>query len=167
MDRVGSRTLIATGALIAAGFWWQSEITADSRYLAGHPLPAIAFSPGSGLLNDAGTAAGLMNTTKQFDRALGLAVLVTFTAGELATPQGLAAEYGRAIAVVLLAVAAVSLATGSGLTCRARPRALLRRLRPGETAGDSPTEHPRVPQQDTETGSARPKVDQRAASLAT
>ncbi|GAA4617238.1 MFS transporter [Saccharopolyspora hordei] len=128
MGRVGSRTLVVAGALVAAaGFWWQSRITADSGYLEGVLGPAVVFSLGSGLLNtpitttvtagvgaaDAGAASGLMNTTKQFGAALGLAVLVTASAGDLATPQALAAEHGRAflmIAAVLVVVAAVATA---------------------------------------------------------
>ncbi|MER7010363.1 MFS transporter [Saccharopolyspora sp. NPDC000359] len=128
VDRVGSRALIVTGALIAAaGFWWQGQITADSGYLPGILGPAIVFSLGSGLLNtpltatvtagisaaDAGAASGLMNTTKQFGGALGLAVLVSLTASDLTTPQALAAQYGsafRTIAAVLVVVAAAALA---------------------------------------------------------
>ncbi|WP_210407125.1 MFS transporter [Prauserella flavalba] len=127
MRHVEGRTLIVAGALIAAaGFWWQSQITADSGYLAGILGPAIVFSVGSGLLNtpitttvtsgidaaDAGAASGLMNTTKQFGGALGLAVLVTIAGSHLATPDALAADYGRAfltIAAILVAVAAVAL----------------------------------------------------------
>lgn len=127
MRHVEGRTLIVAGALIAAaGFWWQSQITADSGYLAGILGPAIVFSIGSGLLNtpitttvtsgvaaaDAGAASGLMNTAKQFGGALGLAVLVTIAGSHLDTPDALAADYGRAflaIAAILVVVAVVAL----------------------------------------------------------
>ncbi|WP_269756701.1 MFS transporter [Amycolatopsis aidingensis] len=128
MRRADSRALIATGALLAAaGFWWQGQITVDRGYLAGILGPALVFSVGGGLLNtpltttvtsgvdpaEAGAASGLMNTTKQVGGALGLAALVTLAGGDVATPQALADDYGRAfvaIAAVLVVVAVVALA---------------------------------------------------------
>lgn len=95
MDYINSRTLIVIGALVAAaGFLWQSFITADSNYLYGILGPALFISAGVGLLNtpitttvtsgtsesDAGAASGLMNTTKQVGGVLGLAVLVAVAA---------------------------------------------------------------------------------------
>nr|CTQ91278.1 Cephamycin export protein cmcT [Kibdelosporangium sp. MJ126-NF4] len=127
MRHLDGRTLIAGGALIAAvGFWWQSQITPASGYLAGILGPAIVFSIGGGLLNtsitttvisgidaaDAGAASGLMNTTKQFGGALGLAMLVAIAGSRLDSSDPLAATYARAfltIAAILVVVAAVAL----------------------------------------------------------
>ncbi|MQS35995.1 MFS transporter [Streptomyces katsurahamanus] len=126
MQRVQARTLIAAGALIAAsGFWWQSAITPDSGYLTGIFGPAVAISLGGGLLStplittvtagvdsaDAGAASGLMNTTRQFGGAFGLAVVLTLTTTASGTPAALAESYGNAfqvIAVILLALAALT-----------------------------------------------------------
>lgn len=134
MRRVQARTLVATGAVIAAaGFAWQSTLTPGSGYVAGILGPALVFSLGSGLLTtpitttvtsglataDAGAASGLMNTTKQFGAALGLAVLVTTTTTTTtaATRAGLATSYGRAflaIAAALVVVAALAFALPAG-----------------------------------------------------
>ncbi|MFB7273148.1 MFS transporter [Streptomyces sp. NPDC056244] len=130
MRHVQARVLIATGALIsAAGFWWQSGITPDSGYLTGILGPAVTISFGGGLLStpltttvtagvtsaDAGAASGLMNTSRQFGGAFGLAVVLTLTATATpdtpATPAALAGSYGdafQAIAVILLALAALT-----------------------------------------------------------
>ncbi|WP_324192971.1 MFS transporter [Nocardia cyriacigeorgica] len=119
MRRVEARVLIAGGALLAAaGFAWQAQLGPDSTYLTGILGPALVFSIGAGLLNtpltaavtagvpaaDAGAASGLMNTTKQVGAALGLAALITATAGPVP-------GYDRAfwlIAVAAIAVAAVA-----------------------------------------------------------
>lgn len=112
MERAAGRTLIVTGALIAAaGFLWQSRLAPGDGYLTGILGPAVLISAGAGLLNtpltnavttgvpdhDAGAASGLMNTTKQTGAALGLAALVTLT-----TTNGHAFT---AIAVLLVAAA--------------------------------------------------------------
>lgn len=112
MERTAGRTLIVTGALIAAaGFLWQSRLAPGDGYLTGILGPAVLISAGAGLLNtpltnavttgvpahDAGAASGLMNTTKQTGAALGLAALVTLT-----TTNGHAFT---AIAVLLVAAA--------------------------------------------------------------
>lgn len=112
MERTAGRTLIVTGALIAAaGFLWQSRLAPGDGYLTGILGPAVLISAGAGLLNtpltnavttgvpahDAGAASGLMNTTKQTGAALGLAALVTLT-----TTNGHAFT---AIAILLVAAA--------------------------------------------------------------
>ncbi|MGC9544396.1 MFS transporter [Streptomyces sp. UG1] len=128
MRYVRPRTLIVTSALVsAAGFWWQSGISAGSGYVDGVLGPAIVISVGTGLLltpittavtsgvdpAHAGAASGLMNTTKQVGGALGLAALSVVAAAHSAGAEALTAGYARAflaIAVVLAAVAVVSLA---------------------------------------------------------
>ncbi|WP_255029462.1 MULTISPECIES: MFS transporter [Mycobacteriales] len=119
MRRAEVRALIAGGALLAAaGFAWQAQLGPGSTYLTGILGPALVFSIGAGLLNtpltaavtagvpaaDAGAASGLMNTTKQVGAALGLAALITATAGSVP-------GYDRAfwlIAVAMIAVAAIA-----------------------------------------------------------
>ncbi|GAA2139077.1 MFS transporter [Actinomadura napierensis] len=127
MRRLDDRTLIAAGALIAAGgFLWQSTATAASGYAGGVLGPAVLMSAGGGLLNtpltttvtsgvpaaDAGAASGLMNTAKQAGGALGLAALTAATAGHGGTARALAGACGHAfliMAVTLGAVAVLSL----------------------------------------------------------
>lgn len=126
MQRLDARTLVAAGAAVAAaGFWWQSAVTAGSGYLAGILGPAVLMSVGAGLLTtpltttvtasasaaDAGAVAGVLNAAKQVGGALGLAVLVVVAAGDPAD------GYGRAflaMAAVLAGTAAVALALPPG-----------------------------------------------------
>ncbi|AXB41647.1 MFS transporter [Amycolatopsis albispora] len=127
MRRVQARVLIAAGAAIGAlGFWWQSRITPDSAYLDGVLGPAVLISIGGGLVGtplartvtsgveplDAGAASGLMNTTRQFGGAFGLAVLLTVTAsGTTGSAATMAGHYGDAftgIALIMLAIAVLT-----------------------------------------------------------
>ncbi|MER6999324.1 MFS transporter [Streptomyces sp. NPDC000410] len=122
-----ARTLIAVGALIAAvGFLWQSGITPQSGYLDGIFGPAVVISFGAGLVStpltttvtsgvgptEAGAASGLVNTTRQFGGAFGLAVLLTLTTDDTAgSPAALVDSYAnafRAMAVIMLALAALA-----------------------------------------------------------
>ncbi|MDJ1131252.1 MFS transporter [Streptomyces iconiensis] len=123
MRHTDARTLVIAGALLgAAGFWWQSRISADTGYLTGILGPALVFSTGGGLLNtplttvvtsgveadDAGAASGLMNTAKQVGGSLGLAALVALTATSDHTPRALAAAYADAFWISALFLAAVA-----------------------------------------------------------
>ncbi|MEU8540539.1 MFS transporter [Streptomyces sp. NPDC048717] len=141
MRFVQPRILIATGALIAAGgFLWQSGITPSSGYGTGILGPAVLVSFGTGLVGtpvsttitngvasaDAGAVSGLLNTTRQFGGAFGLAVLLTLTATHATdAPAVLADSYQRAfrgIAVILLALAALApLLPAQHLAGRRRP----------------------------------------------
>ncbi|MEV3986881.1 MFS transporter [Nonomuraea sp. NPDC049758] len=132
MRRADHRVLIAAGALIgAAGFLWQSRLAPGQDYVTAILGPAMLISLGGGLLNtpltvtvtsgvpaqDAGAASGLMNTAKQIGGALGLAALVTATAGhngESGSPaqtqaQELAAGFGQAFVAIAVTLAAVAL----------------------------------------------------------
>lgn len=127
MRRVHTRTLIAAGGVLGAvGFWWQSRITPDSGYVEGILVPAIAISVGGGLVGvpltstvtsgvahaDAGAASGVMNTTRQFGGAFGLAALFTLAGPRTgAGPAELALSYGtafRGIALIMLALAVLA-----------------------------------------------------------
>ncbi|MFE2556103.1 MFS transporter [Streptomyces sp. NPDC059352] len=99
MPVVGARNLAVIGALIgAAGFAWQSTLTADGSFLGTILGPGVLMMAGLGLATtplatlatssaapgDAGLVSGLVNTSRTMGGALGLAVLSTVAAA--ATP---------------------------------------------------------------------------------
>lgn len=135
MRWIQPRTLVAAGALLAAGgFAWQAQIQPGDGYLAAIAGPAIVFSVGAALLNTpltiaatsgvpagtAGAASGVMNTAKQAGAAIGLAALVGIAMPATAAPADLAAAYNRAF----LAIAILMLLTA--VTSTALPRVSLR-----------------------------------------
>jgi EmrB/QacA subfamily drug resistance transporter len=92
VTRVGFKPILATGmALIAAGLFWFSQISADGGYLADVLGPSLVAAVGLGFAfvpqtiaavsgvgeHEAGLASGLINTSQQVGGALGLALLST------------------------------------------------------------------------------------------
>ncbi|MFF5936548.1 MFS transporter [Streptomyces sp. NPDC012508] len=126
MPTTGARNLAVVGALIAAaGFGWQSTMTADGTFLTTILGPGILMMAGIGLLTtplatlatssaapaDAGLVSGLVNTSRTMGGALGLAVLSTVATARTAgatTPAALTEGYALAFrtATGVLVVAA-------------------------------------------------------------
>jgi len=92
VTRIGARTLLAAGALVAAGgMFWLSRITEHSTFTGGMLGPEIVLGAGLGPLfvlifligltkvrdNDAGVASSLVNVGQQVGGSIGLAILGT------------------------------------------------------------------------------------------
>ncbi len=127
--------LVAGGLLTAAGFAWFGLISADGTFVADILGPEIVLGIGFGLClgplvatattgvatRETGTAAGLLNSTRQIGASIGLAVLGTAAhqrTGPTVTPESL--DDGYALGLTLcgaLLVAAVLVA----LTVPRRP----------------------------------------------
>ena len=133
VGRLGSRVLLVTGPLIAAGgLLLLARLRDDSSYLPHIGLPGaiIAFGIGMSFVpvtlsatggvdtRDAGLASGLINTTRQIGGSLGLAVLLTIAASrthalaqsgaQVAETAGYARAFGIS-AVFLVVAAAIAL----------------------------------------------------------
>ncbi|MFH8474981.1 MFS transporter [Streptomyces sp. NPDC018000] len=95
MARVGAKNLALIGTAIgAAGFGWQSTMSADGSYLTSVCLPGVLMMAGTGLAStplaslaisgaapgESGLVSGLVNTSRTMGAALGLAVLSTVAA---------------------------------------------------------------------------------------
>jgi predicted MFS family arabinose efflux permease len=125
VQRVGPRPLLITGSVLtAAGLGWLSRISEHSGFAADvlGPTMIIGFSLGmvmasvtiagtAGLpLHQTGLASGLINATRQFGGALGLALLVTIAgdrtehllAGGQSTAHAYVSGFGLALAVAAL-----------------------------------------------------------------
>lgn len=124
MARVGAKNLALLGtAVAAAGFGWQSTMTAHGSFLTAVCLPGVLMMAGAGLAStplaslatsgaapgEAGLVSGLVNTSRTMGGALGLAVLSTVAAartGDATDPAALTAGYAlafRTAGCVLLA----------------------------------------------------------------
>jgi MFS family permease len=135
VPRIGTRPVIVAGALVAAaGIFLLSRVPLDGEYLT-DLLPGLAvMSIGLGAVfvtvttaanagvpaNQAGLAAGLLNTSLQLGSALGLAVLSAIATARTdqlldraaPPPQALTGGFGRALlaaSIALLAAAAIAL----------------------------------------------------------
>lgn len=114
MPAVGARNVAVLGTLVAAaGFGFQSTMTADGPYLTAIMFPGILMMLGAGLAatplaalaisgaaaGDAGLVSGLVNTSRTMGGSLGLAVMSTVAAthtGERASAEALTEGYAQA-----------------------------------------------------------------------
>ncbi|GAA1363986.1 hypothetical protein GCM10009612_43360 [Streptomyces beijiangensis] len=103
MPVIGARNVAVIGVLItAAGFGWQSNMTAHGGYVTSIMLPGMVMMAGAGLAmtplaslatsgadpGDAGLVSGLVNTSRTLGGALGLSVLSTVAASRTGTSTG-------------------------------------------------------------------------------
>ncbi|MFI6816001.1 MFS transporter [Nonomuraea sp. NPDC050328] len=122
LDRVGLRTLLVTGTLVAAaGFAWQATITPGSGLLTGLVLPGVLITGGMGLTSapiamtatagaapgEAGLVSGVLNTSRQAGGSLGLAALTALAAGGGEPSSGYGTAFWACAGVVAAAVPAV------------------------------------------------------------
>ncbi|WP_425527898.1 MFS transporter [Yinghuangia seranimata] len=125
--RLPPRTLMLVGALLtAAGFAWFGLISADGTFLTDVLGPSLVASVGFGMClgplvsvatagvapHEAGTASGLLNSSRQIGASLGLAALGTAAhdrTGDAVTPGALNDGYalGLTVCAVLLLAAAL------------------------------------------------------------
>jgi EmrB/QacA subfamily drug resistance transporter len=95
IGRVGARTLLTIGSLLAAaGLLWLTQITPHSTFVGAILGPSLLATLGMGLSfpattlaatsgvprQDAGLASGLINTNRQIGGSIGLAALATLAA---------------------------------------------------------------------------------------
>ncbi|MFI6276629.1 DHA2 family efflux MFS transporter permease subunit [Streptomyces sp. NPDC050988] len=111
MPVVGARNVAVLGAVVAAaGFGWQSTMTADGAYLTAIMFPGILMMLGAGLSatplaalatsgaepGEAGLVSGLINTSRTMGGSLGLSVMATIAAartGGGGSPEALTEGY--------------------------------------------------------------------------
>ncbi|MFF4538387.1 MFS transporter [Streptomyces aureus] len=140
MPVVGARNTAVLGTLLAAaGFFWQSAMTADGPFLTAIMLPGVLMMAGAGLAatplaslatsgaapEDAGVVSGLVNTSRVMGGSLGLAIMSTIAAsrtGDSVSGEDLTAGYALAFRV-----SGVMLLAGALLMLLWLPRRISRR----------------------------------------
>ena len=120
--RFGNAPLLAAGlAVTLAGMTWLAQLTATTPYLTGVALPMVLIGIGQGLAfapltaaglarvtaADAGAASGLVNVTHQLGSTLGVAVLVSLSAGGTALADRVTTAYTGGAVMLAAALAAV------------------------------------------------------------
>jgi len=118
MAVIGARNVVVFGTLVsAAGFGWQSTMTADGSYLTSIMFPGILMTARAGLATtplallatsgaepgDAGLVSGLVNTSRTMGGSLGLAVMSTIAAARTGgghSPEALTEGLGTAAGVL-------------------------------------------------------------------
>ncbi|GAA2312199.1 DHA2 family efflux MFS transporter permease subunit [Streptomyces kunmingensis] len=114
MPKFGARNVAVAGVLVtAAGFAWQSTMSADGSYVTTIMLPGIVMMAGAGFAmtplaslatsgaapGHAGLVSGLVNTSRTLGGSLGLAILSTVAASRsagAADPAALTRGYAGA-----------------------------------------------------------------------
>ncbi|WP_233526339.1 MFS transporter [Actinomadura spongiicola] len=152
--RFAPRVLLVSGALLtAAGFAWFGLISVDGSFLADVLGPSLLVGVGFGLClgpivsvatagvasHEAGTASGLLNSSRQIGAALGLAALGTAAqdrAGSAGTPGALNEGYafGLTLCAGLLVAAALIALVVPRRTAAPEPEVVVEPRRP-QSAG--------------------------------
>ncbi len=126
MPRFGARNVAVAGVLVtAAGFAWQSTMSAHGSYVVTIMLPGIVMMAGAGFAmtplaslatsgaapGDAGLVSGLINTSRTLGGSLGLAILSTVAASRSAggldaesLTDGYAAAFQAGAGILVVAV---------------------------------------------------------------
>jgi MFS family permease len=158
ITRIGARPVVVAGCLVSsAGIFLVSRVPINGSYArdllpgflvmslgAGLVFVSVAAAANAGVKSDqAGLAAGLLNSSQQVGSALGLAVLsaiaITHTHSQLKSgvPAVVAADHGYHLALLtgsVMMAAAAAIAVRIGNTKRAAPIVMVSSDRPEETA---------------------------------
>ena len=147
VTRVGAKPLLVAGmALLAVGLAWFTQLSPDGSYLGDVLVPSVLAAVGMGMAfvpvviaavsgaapHEAGLASGLMNTSRLFGGALGLAILAAVatahTNGELRHAVGVHAALTDGF-VIAFGLAAAFAAVGAVTAAVGLPRVSLRAAR--------------------------------------